>query len=282
MTLTRLPIIFFAATLLMGAVKAFGADESCSSNIRADKENQWKKLSQGLEVRDFNIRIGKGSSSMMAGVRLDPNQFRIHLHWQTNKGFFAPGIRQLAKKMKAVVVLNAGYFDEKGRPLGYFKSGDKVYNSRLLFRGRRRALHLGAVFYVLKKSGKAGIVTREAFNSEGVQEAFQAGPYLVRKGKPDPGLDAYREFRRPDRRTILAIGKDGRLIFLVSEEVGRGISWCELQHFLTRPVSKGGLDAAEAMNLDGGSSSQLYVEGNKPSRQMKGRIVPALIVVVPR
>lgn len=281
-TRARVSVIFFAVALLLGPVKAFGANESCPSDIRADKKSQWKKISRGLEARDFNIRIGKGSSSRMAGVRLDPARFRIRLLWQANKGFFASLINQVAKKMKAAVVLNAGYFDENGRPLGYFQSGDKVYNSRLLFRGRRRALHLGAVFYVLKESGKVGITTREAFSSRGVQEAFQAGPYLVRKGKPDPGLEAYREFRRPDRRTILALGKDGRLIFLVSEEVGRGISWCELQHFLTRPVSEGGLDAAEAMNLDGGSSSQLYVQGNSPSRQMKGRIVPALIVVVPR
>ncbi len=281
-TRIRFPVIFFAVTLLLVAVKAFGANESCPSGIRADKESQWKKISQGLEVRDFHIHIGKGSSSRMEGVRLDPARFRIRLLWQANKSFFDSRIRQVAKKMKAAVVLNAGYFDEKGRPLGYFQSGGKVYNSRLLFRGRRRALHLGAVFYVLNKSGKAGIVTREAFSAKGVREAFQAGPYLVRNGKPDPGLDAYREFRRPDRRTILALGKDGRLIFLVSEEVGRGISWCELQHFLTRPVSEGGLDAAKAMNLDGGSSSQLYVQGNSPSRQMKGRIVPALIVVVPR
>ena len=118
---TRFPIIFFAATLFLGAVKAFGADDSCPSDIRADKENRWKKISQGLEVRNFNIRIGKESSSRMAGVRLDPDQFRIRLLWQAKKSFFASRIRQVAKNMKAVVVLNAGYFDENGRPLGYFK-----------------------------------------------------------------------------------------------------------------------------------------------------------------
>ncbi len=279
---TRFPVLFFAFTLILGVVEAFGAEESCSSGIRMNNESRWKEISRGLEFRDFLFRFKDGSSSRMASVRLDPDQFHIRLLWQVNKSIFASRAKQVAEKTKAVVVVNAGYFDENGRPLGYFRSGDTVYNSRLLFRGRRRALHLGAVFYVRKKSGKVGIATREAFDSKGVQEAFQAGPYLVRGGKPDPGLDAYREFRRPDRRTILALGKDRRLLFLVSEEIGRGISWCELQNFLTLPESEGGLDAAEAMNLDGGSSSQLYVKGNSPSRQMKGRNVPALIVVIPR
>lgn len=278
----RFPVLFFAVTLLLVATETFGAEGNCSSGIRMSKENRWKKISRGLEFRDFIFRFKDGSSSRMASVRLDPAQFHIRLLWQVNKSVFSSRAHQIAEKTKAAVVVNAGYFDENGRPLGYFRSGDTVYNSRLLFRGRRRALHLGAVFYVRKKSGKVGITTREAFDSKGVRDAFQAGPYLVRSGKPDPGLDAYREFRRPDRRTILALGKDKRLLFLVSEETGRGISWCELQYFLTRPKSEGGLDAAEAMNLDGGSSSQLYVKGNSASRQMKGRIVPALIIVVPR
>ncbi len=276
------PIIFVALTLALGAVRAFGAKESCPAGIRTNNESRWEKISQGLEFRDFRIRFEDGFSSRMAGVRLDPNQFHIRLLWLSNKKPFSSRIKEVAKRTNAAVIVNAGYFDENGRPLGYFRSDEKVYNSRLLFRGRRRALHLGAVFYVRKESGKVGIVTREAFNSKGVREAFQAGPYLVRGGKPDLGLDAYREFRRPDRRTILALGKKGRLLLLVSEEVGRGISWCELQNFLTRPEPEGGLDVAEAMNLDGGSSSQIYVRGNRTSRQMKGRIVPALIIIVPR
>lgn len=284
LTQVRLGFRVFAlgAALLLSASQARGVEENCSLEIHSNSQARWEKVSRGLEARDFHFRFRDGSFSRMASVRIDPDHFDIRLWWQTSKNYFSSLARQVAEQTKAAVVVNASYFDENGRPMGYFRSGDMVYNSRLLYRGRRRALHLGAVFYVREKSGKVGIATREEFDAKGVREAFQAGPYLVHGGKPDPGLEAYREFRRPDRRTILALGKDGRLSFLVSEEIGRGISWCELQYFLTRPESEGGLDAAEAMNLDGGSSSQLYVRGGDPSRQIQGRNVPALIVVVPR
>lgn len=270
-------IAFFAA----GATGAAAAESNCDARA-ADSDNEWRAISSGLEYITVRIRFGDGTASRMTGARIKPSQYEIRLRWQVGKSFPSAAAREVARDTKAAVVVNAGYFDEKGRPLGYFRSGEKVFNSRLLFRGRRRALHLGAVFYVLKRNGNVGITTREEFDSRGVREAFQAGPYLVRNGKPDPGLDAYREYRRADRRTVLAIGKEGRLIFLVSEEIGRGISWCELQNFLVRPESDGGMEVVEAMNLDGGSSSQIFVQGSDQSHFLVGRIVPALILAIPR
>lgn len=278
----KLSIILFAAFVAFSVPTVFAAEDTCRSRPDLSKESRWKEISPGLEVRDFFIRFEDGSTSRMAGVRLKPEQFRIGLLWKEKKDSFFLSAEAIARQKNASVVVNAGYFDKKRRPLGYFQSANKIYNSGLLFRGRRRALHLGAVFYVRNRSGEIGIATREAFSAEGVSEAFQAGPYLVRRGKPDFGLEAYREFRRPDRRTILALGKKGRLLFLVSEEIGRGISWCELQHFLSLPDSEGGIGILDAMNLDGGSSSQLYVRGKSSSQHVKGRIVPALIVIIPR
>ena len=284
MGLYRSGVLGAAALLIFGAaaVSAQGAagGEGCSSRMIGGSDESWRLLSPGLEFRRFRLRFKDGHSSRMNGVRIDQARFAIRLKWQAGRSVSAKAASEIARRERAAVATNAGYFDEKGRPLGYFRTNGKVYNSRLLFRGRRRALHLGAVFYV--RGGRAGIATREDFDPEGVTEAFQAGPYLVRGGKPDSGLDAYREFRRADRRSVLALGKKRRLIFLVSEEIGRGISWCELQDFMSRSEAAGGLGAVEAMNLDGGSSSQLYVRGKGLPRNLEGRIVPALILAIPR
>ncbi|MFP6868059.1 MAG: phosphodiester glycosidase family protein [Nitrospinota bacterium] len=272
----------FAAAIFIAAVAtAHASEDGCKTRL-VGGINTWRTIGPGMEVRKIQIRFEDGTTSRMTAARLDPDQFDIRLRWQAGKNIRSEAVRIIAQMTKAAVVVNAGYFDEKGRPLGYFRTADTIFNSRLLFRGRRRALHLGAVFYVLKGSGKVGIATREDFDSKGVREAFQAGPYLVRGGRPDPGLDAYREYRRADRRTILAFGEKGRLIFMVSEEIGRGISWCELQNFLVRSEPDGGLGAIEAMNLDGGSSSQLVVQGDGYLTFLAGRIVPALVLAVPR
>jgi len=272
----------FAMVLLIAfALTAHASGESCKAREKSGN-NKWRSIGSGVDVKMVQIRFEDGIVSRMSAVRLDPAQFDIRLRWKVvQKNRFDPA-RKIARNTNATVVVNAGYFDENGRPLGYFQTGETVFNRRLLFRGRRRSLHLGAIFYVLKGSGKVGIATREDFESKGVREAFQAGPYLVRGGQPEFGLEGYREYRRTDRRTVLAFGKKGRLIFLVSEEIGRGISWCELQDFLPRTELNGGLGVIEAMNLDGGSSSQLVVQGKGYSTVLTGRTVPALILALPR
>ena len=274
-------LFFFAALALAMVGNAFAAEKSCVARI-AKSESGWQLVSKGMEVRKIRILLDDDQSAGMTAVRIDPQLFNIRLRWQTHGRFPTATARQIARLTKAAVVVNAGYFDENGRPLGYFRSEKKLFNSSLLFRGRKRALHLGVVFYVMKNSGKVGMATREDFDSRGVREAFQAGPYLVRDGRPDPGLDAYREFRRADRRTVLALDKRGRLIFLVSKEIGRGISWCELQSFLPRSRVDGGMEVVESMNLDGGSSSQLYVKGDDQTFYLSGRIVPALLLAIAR
>ncbi len=277
----RVPWAIVAALLLAAAPAAAGED--CFSAGRTAPGSSWRSLSRGLEVRDFRIEYGKGGYAEMAAVRIDPALFRVRLRWQVKEASSpAAAAPEVARRSGAAVVVNAGYFGTDGRPLGFFMSGGKLYNRRLLYRGRRRALHLGAVFFVRAAGGGLGITVREKFSPEGVREAFQAGPYLVRSGRPEAGLEAYREYHRKARRTVLALGRRGSLLVAVGGMKGRGISWCELQAFLARPEEEGGLGAAEAMNLDGGMSSQLYIRAKGYERHLEGRNVPAFILIVPR
>ncbi|MDP7385647.1 MAG: phosphodiester glycosidase family protein, partial [Nitrospinota bacterium] len=220
---------------------------------------RWQGLSPGLEVKDYRFLFTDESSARMTAVRVDLEVFRVRLRWLANGALKFSTADVLGQDLQIGVLANAGYFDENGRPLGFFLSGGKTYNRRLLFRGKKLALHLGAVFSVRAGTEKVGIATREEFELGAEAEGFQAGPLLVRAGMPTAGLEGYREFRRPDQRTVIALGRRGRLLVLVSEETGGGISWCELQVVLSRSEREGGLGIETAMNLDGGSSSQLFI-----------------------
>ena len=101
----------------------------------------------------------------------------------------------------------------------------------------------------------------------------------MKNGKPVQGLVRYREYLRATRRTVVGLDVQGRLVVLVSENETRGISWCELQEYLVLPESKGGLGIRDAMNLDGGSSSQLWVRG---SNGIPGRPAPTYVIIAPR
>ncbi len=271
-----------AALLLAAAAPGSAAEDDCPFAGRLSGEGRWRDLSAGLEMREIHLRFEDASIARMVGVRIDPGRFHVRLRWAARGGASGEQAPDVARETGAAVVVNAGYFDENARPLGFFLAGGKVYNRRILFRGRPDALHLGAMFFVREGSGTPGIASRESFEPDGIREAFQAGPHLVRGGLPAPGLERYREYWRPARRTVLALGRDGRLIVMVSEVDGRGLSWCELRSFLARPEAEGGLDAAEAMNLDGGSSSQLYVRSGGHQSHLVGRPVPAFVVIVPR
>ncbi len=271
-----------AAALLLAAPLSSAVEKDCHAVKRNVGGGRWQGLSPGLEVRDYRFLFTDESFVRMTAVRVGLEVFRVRLRWLANSAPKVSTAEALGQDVQIGVLANAGYFDENGRPLGFFLSGGKTYNRRLLFRGKKLALHLGAVFSVRAGTEKVGIATREEFDLGAEAEAFQAGPLLVRGGMPTAGLESYREFRRPDRRTVIALERSGRLLVLVSEKTRGGISWCELQVVLSRPESEGGLGVEAAMNLDGGWSSQLFIRSGAYRRNVPGRKIPAMIVITPR
>jgi uncharacterized protein YigE (DUF2233 family) len=271
-----------AAALLLAAPLSSAVEKDCHAVKRNVGGGRWQGLSPGLEVRDYRFLFTDESFVRMTAVRVGLEVFRVRLRWLANSAPKVSTAEALGQDVQIGVLANAGYFDENGRPLGFFLSGGKTYNRRLLFRGKKLALHLGAVFSVRAGTEKVGIATREEFDLGAEAEAFQAGPLLVRGGMPTAGLESYREFRRPDRRTVIALERSGRLLVLVSEKTRGGISWCELQVVLSRPESEGGLGVEAAMNLDGGRSSQLFIRSGAYRRNVPGRKIPAMIVITPR
>ncbi len=282
----RLASLILAGVFSIGIPPPAGAVSACPFKGHLVGDGRWTRRGvPPLEVRSVRIRFEDGAIGRMQAVRLRHQKFKIRLHWREKYKWFSPiDLSRLGERMGAVVIVNAGYYDVNGRPLGYFRSGGKAFNSRVLYRGRKIALHFGALFAVGQEDGRPKIVSRQAFEDSGVREAFQAGPHLVADRKPVKGLARYREYLRPTRRTVVGLDAKDRLVILVSENETRGVSWCELQEYLVLSESKGGLGLRDAMNLDGGSSSQLWVRagGPAPEIHIPGRPTPTFIVIAPR
>jgi uncharacterized protein YigE (DUF2233 family) len=151
-------------------------------------------------------------------------------------------VKTLAEKTKAVAMVNGGFFGTDGKPLGLVISDGKQTN-RLLKRD-------WGVFFV--KDNRASIVHSRNYKSNPrVTQALQVGPRLVVNGK--------RVKLKPQsaRRTALGIMKDGRVVLLVSEGE---LSLTQLAETMRVPESQGGLDCPNALHLDGGGSSQMFVQ----------------------
>ncbi len=142
--------------------------------------------------------------------------------------------------------MNAGMFDEDGRPIGLaIADGQPLHAINLRDGGGNFHLKPNGVF-VMRKSGAASIVTSEAYKpSADFDFATQSGPMLVVGGEIHPKFDADGESRFI--RNGVGIAPGGRPLFVISNEV---VSFGKLARFF-----RDRLHARNALYFDGSVSS---------------------------
>ena len=105
--------------------------------------------------------------------------------------------------------------------------------------------------------------------------ALQAGPFLVDRGKPVAGLNAGRSARRT---VIVADAKGVRALVVLSP-----VTLAEAGQILVTPKLFGDLVVTRALNLDGGSSTALWVRTKAaPFYLREFKSVRNYVAIVPR
>jgi uncharacterized protein YigE (DUF2233 family) len=145
-------------------------------------------------------------------------------------------------------MINANYFDEKGKPLALLKTAGREINRSV----SKHALYTG-VFAV--RDSMPFIAHRDEFQLAQAQEALQSGPLLLNHGAvvqkmPGPG--------RYSRRAVVGVDKQKRVIIGVTDIILGGLSFTELQELFSSPQWQ--LETTDLLNLDGGGSAQLYLK----------------------
>lgn len=187
----------------------------------------------------------------------------------------SPPMRRVAEGLQRVGALagvNGGYFQPDYAPLGLvIRNGKEEHpfqTSRILT----------GVFIVTPR-GASLLRTAEfrkgyqkgAFKGASVQEALQAGPFLVDKGHLVPGLNA----TRAAERTILLADKRGVAALLVTPP----LTLAAAGELLSTPGLFPELKIERALNLDGGSSTALWVQASGFSRSEWKRVRNAIGVM---
>jgi uncharacterized protein YigE (DUF2233 family) len=160
--------------------------------------------------------------------------------------------RSFAELMTAIpdsrvaFAMNAGMFDEDGRPIGLtIVDGRQLHAINRRDGGGNFHMRPNGVFEV-RRSGRARIVTSEAFKlSPNIALATQSGPMLVIGGKVNPLFD--RDGQSRFIRNGVGIGPSERPLFVISNEV---VSFGKLARFF-----RDGLHARDALYFDGSVSS---------------------------
>ena len=128
---------------------------------------------------------------------------------------------------------------------------------------------------VVNDGGFALLRTGEFKPSASIAQALQCGPFLVDKSAVVPGLEATR---RAGRTVVLSDGK-GNGALLVCDQV----TLAEMGDILATREIFPELHIERALNLDGGSSSGLWIDAKpKPFYQPEINEVRDYLGIVPR
>ena len=150
----------------------------------------------------------------------------------------------IARRARAIAGVNGGYFDPQNAPVGLLISDGK------LIAPLRKARLLSGVLVVTKTRVEV-IRAAEYSSRKNAIAAVQCGPFLVEGGKSVAGLND----TRPARRTfVFTSGADRGAIGFCST-----VTLAQLADILATPELK----VQRALNLDGGSSSAFWFNGER-------------------
>jgi len=184
-----------------------------------------------LSYRFVETPAGVGAHLLTA----DLSRVELRLIQATDFGESALTVRQFAERSGATAVFNGPFFDLDGSPMGL-----------LIVDGVERVALRPVDWGVFVWDGvRPSIVhTNDWKPAAGVLQAFQVGPRLLVDGAP---LSLKRQSAR---RTALCVQPDGRIEVLVA---GTAVWADDLAAFF---AAEG---CTDALNLDGGTSTQLYL-----------------------
>jgi hypothetical protein len=82
----------------------------------------WKLLQKGIEYRTLALERKEPSYAFeLKLLRFDPQRVIPRIVSGSHYGIKGAAVKTLAEKSRAIAAINANYFDENGKPLGFLK-----------------------------------------------------------------------------------------------------------------------------------------------------------------
>lgn len=230
---------------------------------------------------DSTLSLQKIETTRFVGYLLEiPNPQRIQVATAEDIQEKGDTTSRIAKKNNAVAAINGGgFYDPNGTGTGRLPYGFIIHEGKYLL-GQQVDDKERVDFVGMTRSGNliAGNYNKKELHDLGVAEGLTFGPPLIMNGK--------KVIRSGDGgwgispRSAIGQKKDGTMMFLVID--GRqpgysiGATLVDVQNIM---YEKGAYIAA---NLDGGSSTTLYYNGNvvnKPADLLGERMIPTAFIV---
>ena len=217
----------------------------------------------GLHFREARIADG-ANEAVLDQVSFAPQTHAFAVMDNPDGAF---DLASAGAKRGALAGVNGGYFHPDRTPLGL------VIRQGVQLHPQEKAPLLSGILSITP--GAVAIQRTATFRpSAAVREALQAGPFLVEGGKPIAGLNA----TKAAARTVVFQDAKGRAGFLICKSV----TLAEMAAILATPALFPEGKILRALNLDGGSSTALWVCGEPPFYEREWKSVRNYLAIVPR
>jgi exopolysaccharide biosynthesis protein len=230
----------------------------------------WRQVLPDLEVAEVSFPRFLVLESSSVIVRTSLSRFRVGVIRAGDLALEGATVQELVLRTGAAFGVNGSFFEEGRRAIGLLATRGIVHQ-----RPHMGGTLLNGIF-VSSKSGLR-ILPRTRFSSVSILDGLQAGPLLIQEGR---SLSSFQD--RADRRSAVCIDKEERLVFFATSSRVLGLSLGDLQEFLL------GLGCKDALNLDGGGSTQLFLSTRHSSKSSPYELniegedpVPSAIVLFP-
>jgi exopolysaccharide biosynthesis protein len=249
------------------------ADQGISLGQVIGRTNVISDPSSGITIEDIKGASFKGKVMLIK----DPK--RVKLAVTKEIGVTGERVSDLVKDMGGIAGINAGgFYDPNGKGNGAFPDGLTMHNGQLVHNnvGDKAVNIVG-----FNDQGKLilGNMTAKQLEEKNMREVVTFEPNLIVEGKPVIKGDGGWGIAP---RTGIGQRADGTVIFVVID--GRQPTWSigatlrDLMHVFED------YQAMNAVNLDGGSSSELVYNGKVMNRLWNifgERYIPTAFVVTP-
>lgn len=217
----------------------------------------------GLAFREARVSNGADTATLHQ-VTFSP---RTHTFAVMDNPDGAYDLGSASVKRGALAGVNGGYFAPDHTPLGLvIRQGAQIHP---LERGKLLSgiVSAGAGFVAIQRPSAFKL-------TPAVREALQAGPFLIEGGTVVAGLNA----TKGAARTVVFQDAKGRAGFLICKSA----TLAEMAAILATPGIFPEGKIVRALNLDGGSSTAMWVRGEPPFYQREWKSVRTYLAIVAR
>lgn len=210
---------------------------------------QWQKLDNGIQYLEWsNEHYPPWARIHIFKIDLKSNQFELLTASKLNKSL--AWANEFAQYDQGLIAINGGFFDKSFKPIGL-----RINQSETL--SPFKPISWWGVFYIENQA--AHLVSSKDYDpKKTISFAIQSGPRLLVNHHMMPLKEDYAQ------RSALGITPNGSIILLVTEHLA--MTTTELAKIMQSPP----LNCCDALNLDGGSSSQMEVHIDEFIKNIQG------------